>query len=73
MNQLYFPMGQKFKFEFRTEDEYNSYCKEMKRQHGVAVFEMIWPNKKVFCVFRDKLDNEIEVIFKPITIGGEFA
>lgn len=66
---LYLPSGQKLQFEFHTEQEYQQYCLAMTKLHGPSVFEMCWPSKKIFTVFRDKQDNQIEVVFKATTVG----
>jgi len=70
MAQIYLATGKKSSHEFRTEQEYIECCKSMRKQHGEPLFEMPWPNKKIFSVYRDKQDNQIEVQFKPMTIGG---
>lgn len=66
---IYLPKGKKTSHEFRTEQEYVAFCNELVKQHGTPLFEMAWPNKKIFIVFRDRQDNEIEVQYRPITIG----
>jgi hypothetical protein len=75
MAKMYLPKGTCYIHKFRIELEYLNCCEEMKRLHGSPIFEMLWPNKKIFKVYRDKDDNQIEIQFHPITIGdkGEFA
>lgn len=68
--RIYLPKGICYVHEFRTEQEYVDCCEEMKKLHGAPIFEMPFPNKKIFTVYRDKQDNQIEVQFKPMTIGG---
>lgn len=70
MARIYLPKGIYYVHEFRTEQEYIDFCVEMKNLHGAPIFEMPFPNKKIFSVYRDKQDNQIEVQFKPMTIGG---
>lgn len=70
MAKVYLPKGICYVHEFRIEQEYINCCLEMSKNHGRPVFEMTWPNKKIFAVYRDNQDNQIEVKFKPMTIGG---
>lgn len=41
----------------------------LKNKYGSAYFEMSWPNKKIFMVFRDMQDNEYEIRYTPLTIA----
>lgn len=68
MVQIYLATGKKRKMECRTEQEYIATCTELLKTCGKPFFEMCWPNKKIFTVYRDRQDNEIEVTFNPVTI-----
>lgn len=72
MARVFLPKGICYVHKFRVESEYINCCAEMCKRHGAPIFEMTWPNSKIFTVYRDKQDNQIEVQFKPMTIG-EFA
>jgi hypothetical protein len=67
---MYLPKGICYVYEFHTEQEYKDYCLEMKNIHGNPIFEIPIPGIKVFTVYRDKDDNQIEVQYKPKTIGN---
>ena len=71
MAQIYFATGKKQKLECKTEREYTTCCATFTKTCGPPFFEMSWPNKKIFTVYRDKQDNEIEVIFNPVTIASQ--
>lgn len=71
MAQIYLATGKKQKLECRTEKEYITRCLELSKTYGRPFFEMCWPNKKIFTVYRDRQDNEIEVIFNPVTIASQ--
>ena len=66
---IYFATGKKHIHEFTIEQDYLNYCTMLKNKYGSAYFEMSWPNKKIFMVFRDMQDNEYEIRYTPLTIA----
>ena len=66
--QIFLSTGKKHKFEHRIEKEFLTQCEELAKTCGMPFFEMSWPNRKIFKVFRDSKDNEYEVIYHPLTI-----
>jgi hypothetical protein len=68
MAQIYLPTGAKLKFEYRTQEEFEFQCEEHRKRFGNPLFEMRWPNKKIFRAYRDGSDNQIEIVFNPIRI-----
>ena len=72
MAKIWLPKGTKWNFHYRTQEEFDDECANLIYHHGNPIFEMPWPNKRIFKVFRDKHDNQIEIDFIPTTIG-EFA
>jgi len=62
---IYLPTGQKTKHVCVTVQDYTARCLELSKTHGDPFFEMDFPNNKIFKVFRDRHDNEIEVVFNP--------
>lgn len=66
---IYFATGKKYIREFTIEQDYLNYCTMLKSKYGESFFEMSWPNKKIFMVFRDMQDNEYEIRYTPVTIA----